>query len=58
MTSEFADAAEEMARVLGIPKYDFARIEHPLSSADEEGLERRAQSTLNDIRRILLTKEA
>ena len=54
MTSEFASAAQEMARVLGMPDYPFALIEHPLSSADEVGLASRARTALGEIQRIAL----
>ena len=54
MTSEFASAAELMAQVLGMPGYKFAIIDHPVSSADDKGLEERARATLESIRRIVL----
>ena len=54
MTSEFASAAEEMARHLGIPDFPFALLEHPLSSADEAGLASRARAALGQIQRIAL----
>ena len=42
MTSNFVSAAELMAKVLGMPGYDFAVIDHPVSSATDEELEARA----------------
>ena len=39
MTSKFASAAELMAKVLGIPDYKFAIIDHPVSSASDAQLE-------------------
>ena len=42
MTSAFVDAAELMARVQGMPDHPFAVIEHPIASADVDGLAQRA----------------
>ena len=42
MTSAFVDAAELMARVQGMPDHPFAVIEHPIASADHDGLAERA----------------
>jgi len=42
MTSAFVDAAELMARVQGMPDHPFAVIEHPIASADGDGLAARA----------------
>ncbi len=44
MTSAFADAAELMARVQGMPDHPFAVIEHPIASADLDGLRSRAEA--------------
>ena len=46
MTSNFVSAAELMAKVLGMPGYDFAVIDHPVSSATDEELEARALQTM------------
>lgn len=54
MTSNFISAAELMSRVLGLPDYDFGVIEHPVSSADDEGLKARAAATVEALRRIVL----
>lgn len=43
MTTAFVDAAETMARALGVPDYPFPVIEHPVSSATDAGLEARAR---------------
>jgi len=43
MTDAFADAAELMARVQGVPDHRFAVIEHPIASADNAGLRERAE---------------
>jgi len=54
MTSKFVDAAELMASVLGMPDYKFAVIDHPVSSASDEELEKRAQVTLDAIQELIL----
>ena len=38
MTTRFVSAAELMARVLGMPGYEFAVIGHPVSSASNTDL--------------------
>jgi hypothetical protein len=55
MTSKFVSAAELMSRVLGLPDYHFAIIDHPVSSASDAELESRAIKTLEAIERIALT---
>ena len=54
MTSNFVSAAELMAKVLGMPDYDFAIIDHPVSSASDEELEVRALQTLAAIDKQIL----
>lgn len=46
MTTRFVSAAELMSRVLGLPGYRFAVIEHPISSAGDAALEQAARATL------------
>ena len=46
MTSNFVSAAELMAKVLGMPGYAFAIIDHPVSSASDKELEARALQTM------------
>ncbi len=46
MTSKFVSAAELMAKVLGMPGYGFAVIDHPVSSATDKELEVRALQTM------------
>ena len=46
MTDQFVSAADEMRRILGMPDYPFAVIEHPISSASTVALERRAEAVL------------
>jgi len=55
MTESFVSAAQLMGRVLGYPDYDFAVIEPPISSADDEGLRDRARATIEALQRIALT---
>ena len=54
MTTRFASAAELMARVLGFPGYQFALIDHPISSADDETLRAMAMAAVDQARRLLL----
>ncbi len=54
MTTRFVSAAELMSRVLGMPDYRFAIIEHPVSSASDEALAARARATLGEVSRLLL----
>ena len=58
MTSNFVNAAALMSRVLGLPDYDFCAIEHPISSADDYGLKKRAQATVAALQRIVLDSQA
>jgi hypothetical protein len=53
MTTRFVSAAELMSRVLGMPGYRFAVIEHPVSSATDAGLAARAQATIGQMRGLL-----
>jgi hypothetical protein len=55
MTSRFVSAAELMCRVLGMPDYKFAVIDHPLSSASDADLAQYARATLEQARRLLLS---
>jgi hypothetical protein len=54
MTTRFASAAELMSRVLGVPDFRFAVIDHPISSASDERLEAYARATIAQARQILL----
>ena len=53
MTTRFVSAAELMSRVLGMPGYAFAVIEHPVSSASDAELAERARATVEFVRRTL-----
>lgn len=54
MTTRFVSAAELMSRVLGLPGYKFAVIDHPVSSASDDGLKRAAAVTLVEMKRLLI----
>jgi hypothetical protein len=54
MTTRFVSAAELMARVLGFPGYAFAVIQHPISSATDDGLRAMAETAAEHARRLLL----
>jgi len=58
MTKNFVSAAELMSRVLGMPDYKFAIIDHPVSSANDEGLQKRAQTVIDALTDIILSDEA
>jgi hypothetical protein len=45
-----------MSRVLGMPNYQFAIIDHPISSATDDGLQAMARSTIDQARRLLLRR--
>lgn len=46
MTVPFVDAAELMARVLGVPDHHFAVIDHPIANADDAALAKRAEEAV------------
>jgi len=54
MTTRFVSAAELMCRVLGVPDFRFAVIDHPISSASDERLAAYAHATIEQARQILL----
>ena len=54
MTTRFVSAAEMMGRVLGMPGYEFAVIDHPVSSASDAELRARAAASLSQGVRLLL----
>jgi hypothetical protein len=56
MTTRFASAAELMSRVLGVPDFRFAVIDHPISSASNDLLEAYARATIAQARAILLAR--
>ena len=54
MTSNFVSAAELMAKVMGMPGYVFAVIDHPVSSASDVALEAKALQTMAAIDELVL----
>ena len=54
MTTKFVSAAELMARVLGADGYQFVAIEHPISSASDEFLERWARKAARESMDLLI----
>jgi transaldolase len=54
MTTRFVSAANLMCRVLGVPGFAYAVIDHPISSASDERLAEYARATIEQARRILL----
>lgn len=53
MTTRFVSAAELMSRVLGMPGFAFAVIDHPVSSATDDGLRDMARATIEQMRGLL-----
>jgi hypothetical protein len=56
MTARFVSAAELMSRVLGMPDYGFAVIDHPVSSADDAALMAMARATIEQGQGLLLQR--
>ena len=56
MTTRFVSAAELMSRVLGMPDYGFAVIDHPVSSADDAALMAMARATIEQGQGLLLQR--
>jgi hypothetical protein len=54
MTTRFVSAADLMCRVLGVPGFKYAVIDHPISSASDERLAGHARATIEQARQILL----
>jgi hypothetical protein len=54
MTERFVSAAEMMGKVLGMPGYAFAVIDHPVSSAADEGLAARARAAIEQGCKLLV----
>ena len=54
MTERFVSAAELMARVLGMPGYQFMVIAHPVSSASDGALRQMAENTAIRMQAMLL----
>jgi hypothetical protein len=45
-----------MCRVLGVPDFKYAVIDHPISSASDERLADYARATIDQARQILLQR--
>jgi hypothetical protein len=56
MTSRFVSAADMMGKVLGMPGYAFATIDHPVSSASDTELAARAEAALKQGLAILVKR--
>lgn len=54
MTTNFVSAAELMAKMLGMPGYTFATINHPVSSASDSALREHAIAALKQGSAMLL----
>lgn len=54
MTERFVSAADMMSRVLGMPGYPFAVIDHPVSSATDDQLRQRARQAIEQGLRMLV----
>lgn len=54
MTTRFVSAAEMMSRVLGMPDYKFATIDHPVSSATDAELAAKARMAIEQGCRLLV----
>ena len=54
MTERFVSAAEMMSRVLGMPGYAFAVIDHPVSSATDADLGHRARQAIEQGLKMLV----
>ena len=57
MTTRFVSAADLMSRVLGMPGYAFAIIDHPVSSATDDELRVMAASTIEQMRGLLALED-
>ena len=57
MTTRFVSAADLMSRVLGMPGYAFAIIDHPVSSATDDELRVMAASTIQQMRGLLALED-
>jgi hypothetical protein len=54
MTSQFASAADMMARALGAGGYRYVVIEHPISSASAPALAERAKRAAAEVAALML----
>ncbi len=54
LTERFSSTAEAMSRVLGMPGYAFAVIDHPVSSATDTELAAKARAAIDQGLKLLL----
>jgi len=52
-TTEFLDTARSVARMVGLPDYPFAVVDHPLGSRNEAELEEQADRALPQVEALL-----
>ena len=53
MTAAFVSGAELMAGALGLAGYPFVVIDHPVASATDADLERKARDTIEQAHKLL-----
>jgi hypothetical protein len=53
-TTPFVVTAKNIARVMGLPEYPFAVLEHPIGSCTPEEIKQKAEEAANQIEEILL----
>jgi len=54
MTTRFTSAAETMGKALGMPGYEIAIIDHPVSSASDADLAARAKAAIEQGCKLLV----
>jgi hypothetical protein len=54
ITHVFLNTAKAMTRMMGVPEFDFAVAQHPLSSLTDQECKERAVKIAPDVERILL----
>ena len=55
-TEPFVTSGVAMSNMKGMPDYNFAVMEHPLGSLDQEELKRRAKKITPEIESILISQ--
>lgn len=55
-TEPFVTSGVAMSNMKGMPDYNFAVMEHPLGSLDQEELKRRAKKITPEIESILMSQ--
>ncbi len=54
ITHVFNNTAKAMTRMMGVPEYEYAVAQHPLSSLSDEECRERAEALMPEVERILL----